>query len=237
MKKLLLAVVVSLFACNLQAQTSKGTIAVTGTLGFFQTRDFADSAQGGKALTTSTYDYTIAPAVGYFVKDNLALGVSGSFYVRMSENNNQTQGNFHVSTVESIEKSYRVHARQYRYLTAKLAAHATLSAGWSSFSDERDFTYSHTPGINATQQSDTKRTAFTAALSPGLTFFASDKLGLNANFGALAFERSKAAATSVSTENNIQTYRDVWSDTYNTTRLNFSSMHVNIGMTYFIGRK
>lgn len=235
MKKLLLLVIVTASALTVQAQTSRGTVALTGTLGYSQHKDSAEKEQNGARYESDGYSYTLAPSIGYFIKDNLELGVSFQLYKYKSESSDPTNTFILSDKSENKYTDYSVYARQYKFLTEKLAVHGTLKAGLSNREDLRDI-LPHTGLANQGHYRNDHYTTFSAALSPGLTFFASNKVGLTASFGALQYSRKKTEMTSVSDYSTSPWQRHVTTYKSNVLELDFSSMNLNFGLSYFIGK-
>lgn len=79
MKKLLLASAIALFA-SVQAQTEKGSWVVSGKTGIgFNSATTKYSAQGHSVDGPEVSTFSVTPSVGYFVIDNLAVGVDLGF--------------------------------------------------------------------------------------------------------------------------------------------------------------
>lgn len=87
MKTIMIAVIASLYFFTASAQTEKGRFALSGktdmSLMFEKTTFKVDSVSGGKQ-SSKAFNANLGAA--YFVADNLAIGVSGSFqYKRVDD--------------------------------------------------------------------------------------------------------------------------------------------------------
>ncbi|MFD2247341.1 hypothetical protein [Pontibacter ruber] len=230
MKRLLLFVFVTLLSVNTRAQTTKGTITFTGTLAHWQVKHRSEFVEQG-SMFGRIRTTTLAPSIGGFVKDNLELGAI--LYIYQDNHEDWWEG-FRLdkpidhpwdetySSYDEHKIDYRVYARQYKYLTGKLAAHFTLSAGISN----RHLKLTRGRNVNEIVDHKEEETNFYTALSPGLTYFALKNLGFSANLGALSYTRHKFL--SANPDFGSQPYKS------NVVKLDFSSMNVNFGMTYFL---
>jgi hypothetical protein len=237
MKKLALVCVAALMAYGAQAQTTKGTIVLTGKAGYTQYKGETEKKSEGNDYGADGYSSTLAPSIGVFVKDNLEIGSSLNYSRHKSENITSTSIYSSSFLSESRVKDFRVYARQYKFLTERFAVHGTLAAGVGNREESRVHTSVH----QYYPQTDNQReetNSFNIGLSPGLTFFASNKVGLHASLGALSYSRH-LDKREYSTTNLIHPPhspdRNDFSYKTNHLRLDFSSMHLNFGISYFIG--
>jgi hypothetical protein len=99
MKKLFSFVLLTGFAGTVQAQTAikAGTIQLGGAVGYSRTTEDSPTLTNNGYPITATYtnsQFQIAPSVGFFVADNLSVGITGSYQI------------IHNSTIQS-PGSYR----------------------------------------------------------------------------------------------------------------------------------
>lgn len=88
MKKISLLVTLAFFiATALQAQINKGSILVGGMLSYSSQK----SELSSPSSTSKNSAFTISPAVGIAVKQNLIVGI-GASYLRLSSSNPETTG-------------------------------------------------------------------------------------------------------------------------------------------------
>ncbi len=224
-----------LAAGQVQAQTTQGTVALTGILGYYRNTGSADKEELGVRYDALDQDYTIAVAAGFFLQDNLELGAS--VFMNNSENKSLTPYYSHITDQRSDrqEKTLRIYARKYKFLTEKLAAHATLSGGWNNiaFDVVNTATYLNAPNFTTTYTIADHYNTYSAALSPGLSYFVSDKIAIGLNLGALAYSRYKVDEKfkNIDTRFPDNTYETKY--TSHILELDFSSMNFNLGLSYF----
>lgn len=238
MKKLSVLITAALFACHVHAQTSKGTVALTATFGYTQYKGSADKELNGILYNSEGRNYTVAPSIGVFVKDNLELGASA--YLNENEVESLAPSVNYVSNynLKSKDKFFGLYARHYKYLKGKLAAYATLSGGLRSRGFELVSAYTYLADTNHTY-SDVKEdhyTTFSVGLSPGLSFFASKKIALNMNLGALRYSRHKVDENYISKDTRYSPSGYEFDYDSNILEFDFSSINMNLGLTYFIGK-
>ncbi|MCJ8164278.1 hypothetical protein MKJ04_05440 [Pontibacter sp. E15-1] len=125
---------------------------------------------------------------------------------------------------------FRVYARQYKYLTEKLAIHGTVSTGYQNSTSKNKSSVDYLDGTGSGQATETQAKSFMVGFSPGFTFFASKKVGLNLTLGALTYSHSQSEERSVNASSPIEPYKS------NTVELDFSSMNLNLGLSYYMGR-
>ncbi len=147
-----------LFICGLMmltqitlAQTSQGNLMLGGT-GNIGLQDIGNDNGGG-----STFGISIAPNVGYFVIDNLAVG--GSLGLGFASND---AGNVSVF-------SFIPFARYYFNITdSKIKPFATAGAGYSRTKSNPDV------GTESTAS------GFVFFIGPGATYFLNENVGIDA---------------------------------------------------------
>lgn len=238
MKKLtLLIAIAALAAFGAQAQTAKGTLVLTGKAGYSQSKTKSDRDTNNPYNSHELYNYTLAPAFGYFIKDNLEIGATAHRYKFQYENINYFEGGSTTWNYGENNKGVSVYARQYSYLTEKLALHGTLSVG---LSNQVYYTNTYSAGPYAqNSKSEFDAIRLNSSLSPGLTFFASNKIGLEASLGALKYSRSNTdfvneSSSYINSPDNPK--RSESTHKRNALQFDFSSMHLNFGISYFLGK-
>lgn len=197
------------------AQTSEGTIAVSGNVNLRKEiiRNHS-SVAGEHKLVGRTIN--LYPSVGYFVKDGLELGI-GIGLSQYASKSEQEEGVF-FSRNNNI--SFRTYARKYIILTEQLQLHgtgyATVGFGNGKIKNPSD------SSSKLTQTSND----FGIGIYPGLIYFATPKLGLTATFGSLSFSRTKEKP-----KDSQQFDR-----TTNSFTANLHPSSVSVGFGYFIAR-
>lgn len=162
--------------------------------------------------------FHLFPSVGYFVQDGLELGLGAGLNQSISKYK-QDSGESRSRT-QSI--SFRPYVRKYIALTDQLQLHGTgyvtADIGNSKFKDIRESSY----------EERSTSSGYGLGFSPGLTYFATPKLGFTATFGAFSYSRSKSTPKN----NPHQTSPHI----SNSFAANLSPSSINIGIGYFIAR-
>ncbi|WP_299701572.1 hypothetical protein [uncultured Pontibacter sp.] len=236
MKKIAIICASALITLGAQAQTQKGNVALTGRFGYTQQKADPDKSNGKYSYTLDSYTYTLAPAIGVFVKDNLEIGAS-VYLTKSTSESLSTNLNYRGDDLEEGEgRRYSVYATQYKFLKERLAMHGTLSAGLGNTENSRFFTNRDQVGVYQLGDHYDRSSEFSVALSPGLTFFPSDRIGVSANLGSLRYSRRDIGQTYKSVMyNNDPEYIEA-AYISNILELNFSTMYLNFGLTYFFGK-
>lgn len=168
----------------LLAQLSKGSLMTSLDFGYNQTKSkFQD---GNVVYDKKTKSGNALLQCGYFVRANLALGLSLGQYFESSaftHTLNSAKGSS-VSTISSLG----IFGRGYRVITKnQLALFAQVDLAYNSGSSSQT---SNTV-INGTQVNypgfNTKTSGFTAALRPGITYFLTKNIALELIFGKIAY--------------------------------------------------
>lgn len=158
MKKLMLVAAIAVFGLsNVNAQEdvtafgfNESDVLLEGSLGYSHTKD--------KNTDTKNNEFTINPKIGYFVSDDLAIGVQGSF----------TSGTSEVAGVDVTDaKSFGagVFARYYFLeLGQRFKTYTELGVGYASAKDK----------IN-----DVKADGFGAGLNLGINYFVTDNIAIS----------------------------------------------------------
>ena len=170
------------------AQLSKGSLMTSLDFGYNQTKSkFQDvnlvydkKTKAGNALLQC----------GYFVRANLALGVSlGQYFESSAFTNtvNSTTGSS-VSTISSagvFSRGYKVIAKNKLALFAQADLAYNFGSSSQTSNTLNNGTRVNYPGFN------TKTSGFTAALRPGITYFLTKNIALELIFGKIAYRYEK----------------------------------------------
>ncbi len=173
MKKILLsAVAVMAFGfANAQEATgtkgfAEGDVFLTGSVGF-------GSEKTGDAKTSQ---FNISPKAGYFVTSNIAIGVQLG-YTSATETEVDIDGTYDVdtNTVEAgaFGRYYFTPARDFSFF-------GQLSVGYTSSKTEVEG-----------QDGEYKENGFNLGLAPGISYFVSEHIALEATFGLLGYNTAK----------------------------------------------
>jgi hypothetical protein len=218
MKKIFTTALLALLGAGAFAQTSQGTVSVSGSVGF---RNESSKTDGtlilGKTISRSS---NFSPSTGYFLRDGLELGIglglSQSTYTQKYKDNDGES----KSRTQAI--SFSPYVRKYIALTEQLQLHGTgyISAdyGNSKFRDRRESSYKET----------STSSGYGLGFYPGVTYFATPKLGFTATFGTFSYSRGKS--TSKDNQNQNTPYIS------NSFKADLSPSSIGIGIGYFIAR-
>lgn len=167
MKKTALILILSTTLMGAFAQKSssvgfaKENIVVTGALAFSTTDDGND---------TKTTDFKIAPSVGYFLTDKVAMGVNFGYGAGTTKAGT-------VTTKDNDMVELGAFARYY-YTPAKA------------------FSIFNQVGVNYVTTNDkiakAKNNSFSFHLAPGVNYFLSEKVAVQATLGSISYSTSKA---------------------------------------------
>lgn len=214
MKKTLAAAVLALLSTGAIAQTTQGTVAVGGSVGFgTKTRNDEPHTRDVKNIYRS---FLINPSVGYFVRDGLELGVSVGLSQSSYKQKNVENANYGSNNNLDLD----VYARKYMALTGQLYLHGTGLAGVGFGNSKSKGFGDSSAKVRSTSNS------YSIGISPGLTYFATPRLGFTATFGSLSFTSSKTTPKVIVESPSI----------INSFTADLSPGSVSIGFGYFIAR-
>lgn len=137
---------------------SKGDVFMTGTLGFSseKTGDF------------KTNEFTIAPSAGYFVSNNIAVGLNVGYVSINVENPIDGDVDTNLFQVGAFGRYYATPANDFSFFG---------QLGFDYVTGKQEF---EGGGEN-------KADGFNVALRPGVSYFISKNFALEASIGALGF--------------------------------------------------
>ncbi|OKL40318.1 outer membrane beta-barrel protein [Pontibacter flavimaris] len=180
MKKLLAAALFGLLGTGAYAQTSQGTVVVTGQLTF--TTNTSESTQNGTIIHKSRgTGFRIAPGIGYMIGENLELGAALGYTHSTTKNINfNSEGDRHETKTKTNSFAISPYLKKYFMLSEQFALTGQFSTALGVYKKESD----------ANTDSQPKEIFFNAALAPGITYFPTDKLGISTGLGGLRYEQT-----------------------------------------------
>lgn len=208
-----------------QTPIKAGTVQVGGSIGYFnQSNDNPYSysnGSGGINFTTQhglSRSFSISPSAGYFVADNLAVGVN------LGYNTNRTAFSYAEGVLTGTDQRNKqlvlgAFAQYYRMFTDQFGIVGTLSAGYSHYTLHYNFGQV-TPG-------DGTSNGFVGALTPSLVFFPVPKFSLGASIGSISYNHSTSKQDS--SFSNQSSTTSIFGANFGLNSLAFSG-------TYYIGR-
>lgn len=202
MKKLFTLLFVSALAVPaVWAQTTQGSISVGGSASFDSYKN--ESQYAGAAYKSSSLG--ISPKAGYFVIDNLEVGVNLGF----------SSGKYGYENVDATKTSSFLagpYARYYKFTSNERFAF-TAEAGFTFGSGKEKF-----PAGAEWKTGET-----IAYLSPGFTYFLTDKWGLDLQLRGIRFR-------------SYDPNKDADNNNQNTFTFGVNSLSPTLGFRYFVGR-
>ena len=232
MKKTLFSALLATVAHLAQGQSiPAGTVSLGGNIGYARytsTNSFNSLNGTTNTAETTSSQFTFSPAVGFFVADNLALGLNLGYtstrkgYTTLTPTPGVTRTELDPTTTLRLG----VYGQYYKMLTEQFGVLGTLGAGYQNL---RDYNYSSNSGNSVIQEF--KGSGYYADLTPGIIFFPIPKLGLSASIGSLAFNRisfdypTNAGAAPSGYENKASSFV-----------ANFGLSQLLFGGTYYFGR-
>jgi hypothetical protein len=228
MKKLFSTATLCLLAASAYAQITikAGTVQLGGGVGYSQqSSDNPQSFYTGSGYVnttqhTSTKYFSISPAAGYFVADNLAIGIN------LSHNTNKSAYSYDTNYMAGNEQrtsqfSVGAFMQYYRMFTEQFGVVGTLNASYNHITQRSSSSNSF---------SERKGNGFLTALIPSIVFFPVPKFAIGASIGGIEY----GYATSKSTESSVG-FNDGTS-TGSSFGTNFGLSYLAFSGTYYIGR-
>jgi len=178
MKKLFLLTLLSSLAGGAQAQTAikAGTVQLGGNVGYWHTSSEAPGNTSGYYPTKSTTinsQFVVAPSVGYFVADNLAVGISGAYKATHDEYRQSSSATSSLKT-----KQYQVGAfvQYYKMVSEQFGFTGTLGGGYQYLG--QPYNYGSSTLVSK---------GLYANIIPSVVFFPIPKLAIGASIGGISY--------------------------------------------------
>jgi hypothetical protein len=203
-------------AAHAQTAIPAGTVSLGGNVGYSRHSNSLQLSnnQSSEAITSQ---FQIAPSVGYFVADNLAIGLSLGY----TATKDKYTGPF-TNPLSDLSPSTTLRAgayvQYYKMLTDQFGLVGTLGGGYQ-YNRTNTF-YGQGGNIGFVE---TKQKGYYAVLTPGIIYFPIPKLGISATVGSLAYSRLKE------TPSGGETVVTDFGATFGLNQLQF-------GGTYYFGR-
>ena len=178
--------------------------------------------------------------LGYFLKDNLAIGILTG-YQRTAYNNNYSSSNSSSNPYNSISNSNQtinaidigLFARYYKMInSSKFGVFVQVNTQYQR-GNVNTTTYNTTTNNTGTSQTSEvtsqKSNTFSVGISPGIVYFINDKIGVEASYGNIAYSISNTKPLS-NIEHSIHQRNEGFD-------ANFSSTTLQLGVNFYLGRK
>jgi outer membrane protein len=208
MKKLLLAGAVALFGLS-NAQMTKGDWVISGNTGVgFNSVDTKTKVSGQTYNGAKVSTFSVTPSIGYFVIDGLAVGIDLGF---SSTTTKQEGDKVKISSFAIMPT-----ATYYFQTGSKFVPFLGAGIGYST--NKLYYSFDNEIVDPLLFQSETKTDGLAWKVKGGVTYMATQSLGINVGIGFDQFR-------------NKETYSGIDAKT---TRNNFG---VNLGFSYFMKGK
>lgn len=177
-------------AAHAQTAIPAGTVSLGGNVGYYRHTNSLQNVGSGQTSESVSSRFQMAPSIGYFVADNLAVGLS--LGCSATKNTYASPFSNHLSDL-APSTAFRsgAYVQYYKMLTDQFGLVGTFGAGYQ---------YNRTTNIYGPagnmSAAETKQKGYYASLTPGIVYFPIPKLGISATVGSLAYSRLKEAPTS-----------------------------------------
>lgn len=232
MKKFFLSALLAVSVVGVQAQSiPAGTVSLGGNIGYSRNTSNGSGSYNSTTYTqeTSSSQFNFSPSLGYFVADNLAIGINAGYSANRKAYTTYTPAS--ATTVRAqldptTNLRLGVYGQYYKMLTEQFGVLGTLGVGYQSL---HDYNYSNNNPNALIQES--KASGYYAELTPGIVFFPIPKLGLSASVGSLAFSRLNYdyPTNAGTTPSDYKSYSTSFGASFGLSQLLF-------GGTYYFGR-
>ena len=233
-KKTLLSTALVAAAQLAQAQSiPAGTVSLGGNVGYSRSTNSSSNSSNSNNSITYTAESTVSqfsfsPSVGYFVADDLAIGLTLGYQANRKPYTTYTpaQGTVRAQLDPTTTFRLGVYGQYYKMLSEQFGFLGTLGGGYQTLRD-----YAYTSNSNNALISELKASGYYAELTPGIVFFPIPKLGLTASIGSLAFNR-----LSYDYPTNAGTAPNGYESKTSTFGASFGLSQLQFGGTYYFGR-
>ncbi|MBF9142895.1 hypothetical protein [Hymenobacter properus] len=244
MKKYLLLIGLLAAAKAGHAQSiASGTVSLTGNIGYSRSTNTNTSGASfgaiGGVITRVSYttettnsQFNTAVSGGYFVADNLAVGLNVGFSTSSSSQKitaSSTIGPI-PTVLPSLKPNNLVQAgafvQYYNFFSEQFGVVGTLGGGY-----QHGKAYAYSSGITPEATSYSSN-GYYASLTPGIVFFPIPKIGISASIGSLGFSH----LSNDFPESAGSIPPDGYENTSNFFGANFGLNQLQFGATYYFGR-
>jgi hypothetical protein len=229
MKKIVLTILLTVLVQLGFAQVLQGNWTATGSIGYNK------SQQNGDRYSTSyTYEhkyFDIRPTIGYVIANNIEVGLTGS-YNRSKSNSKRIIAVDTLSTYYDDSKSWSagVYTKAYKFLLSNFAVTGQADVSYYSYSS--DFAQKNIGYYSNEYVGEHESNYISATLRPGISYFLSDKISLNATYGSLSYTKMDNQAYYKNQAYNRDHIDDSAADGHSLV-LNLSSSSFGAGISFF----
>lgn len=184
-----LIVVLSLSFSSTAQVTDQGNFLIGGTLGFSTSDSDINQTIGGTPQTTNGTNATqvnVAPAIGYFIANNVALGVGMDYTLNTVKESNDDRD-------YDSDLLFGPFARFYLPVGNDMSFFLETTFGFGNSVDQIE--------IDG-QTQNTSTNVFAAGVGPGFTIFSSNAIGIEA---AVKYNYARSESNTQANELSIET--------------------------------
>jgi len=201
MKKLMITACLSILLTSLSAQINKGDFLIEGLVNYNQSNSLRESEPDSwsKKNTGKSENLYLSPRVGYFVNESFLLGLGVSY--SQSKYKSTTDFDDYSNHYETTKNMVFInpYITKYHKIGEKLYFNYTFNVlfgkGMDKFEDYDVESYS-----DYNRKTESKVSEVKLNVTPGLTYFVSDRIAFAANIGRLHYSKSKETLQDVEDE-------------------------------------
>ena len=241
MKKILVIILAFAFYTN-QAQLRKGRMVISLSANYNQNSSVSndtivDVGQTSKTIQDQNYsvkNLNTGLNFGYFISNNLVVGIVGSFQYNGYSNayiftNN---GSINKSNNKQTYISYSsgVYMRYYKIIgKSNFAFFSEINGSYIWGNSLEKSVYGNLPNPDQTSEKKGKTIGYLVGFKPGITYFINDKFGIEASFGNINYriQNTKYTRNGIASGN----------DRTNGTNASLSLSTLYFGVSYYFGEK
>ncbi len=218
MKPLVITLLLLIICTFCHAQISKGTILLGGRVSL----DINSLETAQMTFNSESSRFDISPSVGYMLNNKLMLGITpGYTYTRNVQKSYASNGFLQLT---STTKGYAVYigpfVRYYFRISENFSffGHAEATYGLNNSTYEGI-------GVGGNNTQEYSNYTINLALHPGMVFFVTKRIGIEAYIGVLSYFYSSASSVKSDMESDTQ-YNDSFS-------LSFNPSQLGLGINYY----
>ena len=229
MKKILLTITAALAFFTSNAQTEAGTVFIGGGIGI-NAQNTKDKTGGTTTDGPKQFTFLVQPQVGFFLMDNFALRL-GVGYQNTSYKTHVTQGN-NTYDVKTVTNSFgaEIGGRYYWMLNDNFGFTGELAVGVLGSKSKVT--------SNGTTEDGNRVNSVAVGIYPGIVYFPSEKVGIEATFGSINSNSYLLGFASTTTTTPEQGNTPETKTTDNSFDAGFNSLRaLNFTFNYYFARK
>jgi hypothetical protein len=220
MRKTILILIAVISMLTSYSQTEKGKYFIGGSINYSGDKDSeGDSVTNNWTNKNTTFNFT--PSIGYFVTDNIAVGINLNLGNSVYNYQILSNMNYYSTTkTNTLNLGGGIFVRPYFKISNNFMFF--INAGISYIDQPGKITFSTTqPGVSPTPDQKILGYEFTANIYPGLVYFVTPKIGLSVSVGNLFYDYSyrKNKESGIIDKNTFS-------------GINLNSSTLSVGLTY-----